>query len=123
MALTTCPECSKQISNKAITCPHCGYPLNVKTIEPDTQNNYINGTVNGFEVMEGYSINTQMVCPHCGKYGCVATKRLKAKKGISGAKATGALLTCGFSLLAVGLSRKEWVTNAKCKNCKSQWEY
>lgn len=25
--LTTCPECNLQISDKAITCPHCGYPL------------------------------------------------------------------------------------------------
>lgn len=25
--LTTCPECDLQISDKALTCPHCGYPL------------------------------------------------------------------------------------------------
>lgn len=25
--LTKCPECELQISNKAIICPHCGYPL------------------------------------------------------------------------------------------------
>lgn len=25
--LTTCPECELQVSDKAITCPHCGYPL------------------------------------------------------------------------------------------------
>lgn len=27
MALTTCPECSKEISDKAVTCPHCGAPF------------------------------------------------------------------------------------------------
>lgn len=27
MSLTNCPECSGMISDKAITCPHCGYPL------------------------------------------------------------------------------------------------
>lgn len=27
MALTNCPECKLQVSNKAISCPHCGYPL------------------------------------------------------------------------------------------------
>lgn len=26
MALTQCPECSGQISDKAILCPHCGFP-------------------------------------------------------------------------------------------------
>ena len=25
--LIKCPECKLQVSDKAITCPHCGYPL------------------------------------------------------------------------------------------------
>ena len=25
--LITCPECNLQVSSKALTCPHCGYPL------------------------------------------------------------------------------------------------
>ena len=28
MSLIKCPECSKEISNKAQSCPHCGYPIN-----------------------------------------------------------------------------------------------
>lgn len=28
MSLTNCPECKKEISNKAQTCPHCGAPTN-----------------------------------------------------------------------------------------------
>ncbi len=27
MALIHCPECRRSISDKALTCPHCGYPL------------------------------------------------------------------------------------------------
>lgn len=27
MALMKCPECGLQISDKALSCPHCGYPL------------------------------------------------------------------------------------------------
>lgn len=27
MALTACPECSQQISDKAYACPGCGYPV------------------------------------------------------------------------------------------------
>ena len=27
MAVIKCPECGKEISDKAMTCPHCGYPL------------------------------------------------------------------------------------------------
>jgi hypothetical protein len=27
MALVSCPECSRQVSDHASACPHCGYPL------------------------------------------------------------------------------------------------
>lgn len=27
MALFNCPECGKEISDQAVSCPHCGYPL------------------------------------------------------------------------------------------------
>lgn len=27
MALINCPECGKQISDKAASCPNCGYPI------------------------------------------------------------------------------------------------
>lgn len=30
MALITCPECGKKISDKAEACVGCGYPLNMK---------------------------------------------------------------------------------------------
>ena len=33
MALIKCPECDLQVSDKAITCPHCGYPLDTKVIK------------------------------------------------------------------------------------------
>lgn len=28
MALITCPECSKIVSDQAFICPHCGNPIN-----------------------------------------------------------------------------------------------
>lgn len=30
MALIKCPECGKEISDKAISCPNCGYPVSQK---------------------------------------------------------------------------------------------
>jgi len=64
-----------------------------------------------------------MVCPHCQKRGSVITKKIKRKKGISGAKATGAILTLGWSLLAMGLSRKEEETEAHCNACGATWHF
>jgi len=31
--LTKCPECELQISDKALSCPHCGYPLQPNIIQ------------------------------------------------------------------------------------------
>jgi hypothetical protein len=68
-------------------------------------------------------LNPTMVCPHCQEKGRIRVKRLTQKKGVSGGKATAAILTAGTSLLAVGLSRKENVTQAHCCNCNSTWQF
>jgi hypothetical protein len=67
------------------------------------------------------STNPYMVCPHCQTKGSVSTIQVKTKKGISGGKATGAVLTGGLSLLATGLSRKSMVTQASCGTCQMTW--
>ncbi len=33
MALIKCPECNKDVSDKASACPHCGFPINKSSIE------------------------------------------------------------------------------------------
>lgn len=38
MALIKCPECNKEISDKAESCPHCGFPLPKL---PDLENNML----------------------------------------------------------------------------------
>jgi hypothetical protein len=81
---------------------------------------------NGFsasdKVKHGKS-NPQMICPHCQVKGRVLTKAIQKNAGVSGAKATGALLTGGVSLLATGLSRKDSLIEAFCKNCSSTWNF
>ncbi|TCU72863.1 hypothetical protein EV204_105199 [Tissierella praeacuta] len=37
MALISCPECSKEISDKAKNCPNCGYPLEEKNDVIETE--------------------------------------------------------------------------------------
>ena len=67
--------------------------------------------------------NDAMICPHCQTKGKVRAKGITQKAGISGAKATGAILTGGVSVLAAGLSRKEDKTQAHCDNCGSTWTF
>jgi hypothetical protein len=64
---------------------------------------------------------SQILCPHCQQKGGVTTRPVKRKKGISGGKATAAVITGGVSVLATGLSRKENETEAKCSKCGSIW--
>lgn len=63
----------------------------------------------------------QIVCPHCQSRGSVRTKEVRVKSGISGGKATGAVLTGGLSVVATGLSRKENRTQARCSKCRTVW--
>jgi hypothetical protein len=68
-------------------------------------------------------MNAAMICPHCQTRGCVTAVSIRRKVGISGGKATAALLTGGVSLLATGLSRKEAATRARCNHCGATWTY
>lgn len=64
----------------------------------------------------------QIRCPHCGQVGCVSKTLVQRKQGISGGKATGALMTAGFSLALTGLSRKQLISHMACSNCHMEWD-
>lgn len=59
----------------------------------------------------------KIVCRQCQTAGGVTTFASKRKVGVSGGKATAAILTGGLSLLATGLARKGEFTIASCTNC------
>lgn len=40
MALIKCPECGKEISDRAVSCPHCGYPIKNLSREKESVNEY-----------------------------------------------------------------------------------
>jgi hypothetical protein len=62
-----------------------------------------------------------IVCPHCQVSGKVRRREVKVKRGVSGGKLTGAVLTAGISMLGTGLSRKQKVTEMSCGNCGTVW--
>jgi hypothetical protein len=62
-----------------------------------------------------------LVCPHCQSRGTVTTKTKKVGKGVSGGKATAAILTVGVSLIGPGLSRNVKVTQLTCSKCHMSW--
>lgn len=65
--------------------------------------------------------DAMVFCPYCHEQGGITTYRGKARKGISGGKATAAIMTLGLSLVVAGLSRKESTTLAYCGWCRMEW--
>lgn len=41
MALIKCPECGREVSDKAAYCPSCGYPVDLITVDSDNANSVI----------------------------------------------------------------------------------
>lgn len=122
-----CLECDSIYPVSRSKCPICSYgnhkykheeQVEVKIPAPVIEKPPI-----FYNHTEWGQINSAFVCPHCQIKGSVNTKLVKRKKGVSGAKATGALLTGGISLLVTGLSRKEDMTQAHCQNCNCTWEF
>lgn len=101
MALINCPECGKEISDKATSCPKCGNPFNqqpqVVAEENDENKEYHR-------------------CPHCH------SKELRSdKKGFSGGKAlAGVVLTGGIGVLAGTIGYKN--IQFTCMKCGKKFK-
>lgn len=100
MALIKCPECGKEVSDKAPNCPHCGMPMllesaweSTKTIPSSLQNDDL------------------LRCPKCN-----STNLHIDKKGFSGGKAlAGAVVAGGIGILAGTIGSHDIdVTCLKC---------
>lgn len=95
MALINCPECGKEISDKAAACPHCGYPI----------------TTQQTQVKPEEDDKEYVFCPKC-----MSTHVHTEQKGFSGGKAlAGAVTFGGLGLLAGTIGSKNvLITCLKC---------
>ncbi|HEX4340963.1 MAG TPA: hypothetical protein VH062_33875 [Polyangiaceae bacterium] len=116
-----CPFCGESILAVAVKCKHCGEFLDGSRSDDEDETPAAKPSP-GPQIYAGGKGNApKVVCPHCGVVGGVNVERVKRKKGVSGTKATAAVLTAGISILGTGLSRKEKVSEAHCKNCRVTW--
>jgi hypothetical protein len=126
-----CEQCEVEFSKVKIACPACGEKtlfeercsncgVNFKKIKQAARKAKLNQL--NYNSNWGY-LNPEIICPHCQTKGYVYTQTVNRKKGISGTKATAALLTGGLSILATGLSRKEEQKEAYCDNCHAIWDF
>ncbi len=73
MALIKCPECGKEISDKAKACIHCGFPLESpkEPVAPPVKQkkfiaSYVCNECYYMADFEGQSGNSEKHCPMCG---------------------------------------------------------
>ena len=57
VALINCPECGKEISDKAFACPNCGFPINTISNEKDVKQDLFDVKFSGFYSHRLYSNN------------------------------------------------------------------
>jgi len=91
-------------------------------MSPDERNRYDAEKKRKNDIAIHGQLKSAVTCPHCIEKGHVHMRAITKKEGISGGKATGAILTGGVSLLATGLSRKGSATIAQCTNCTVSWQ-
>lgn len=67
MALIKCPECGKEISDKASACPNCGITMNdIKAMEREKEDEQLS-----------LDFNYVFICPKCGNINGGKTKQQK----------------------------------------------
>lgn len=75
MALIKCPECGREVSDKASTCIHCGYPLS----ELSQQKPQVSQPAHSPDITSSYSFKllladkdlVELECCKCGKVLCL----------------------------------------------------
>lgn len=106
MALIKCPECSKEVSDKATDCIHCGYPLK-KGLTPQEELEFlrlcdeIDSIVNDDDDDEEWELMMDkekiLCCPNC-----YSSDLTPMKKGFGFGKAVLGVLTVGMYGIVAG---------------------
>ncbi|TSK09113.1 MAG: zinc ribbon domain-containing protein [Geobacter sp.] len=76
MALIKCPECLQNVSDKAASCPQCGFPFAQKTEQSLPE------TVQCLECKKIFPFDDH-VCPHCGLFNSQKYALLEASKSLA----------------------------------------
>jgi DNA-directed RNA polymerase subunit RPC12/RpoP len=103
MALINCPECGKEISDRAVNCPNCGVPLRTDSQHIPAQKNIRKDT-------------DVILCPKCH-----STNLHVDKKGFSGGKAVAGVVTFGMIGTLAGTIGSNDI-EITCLNCGKKFD-
>lgn len=89
MALIKCPECGKEISDKAKSCPGCGYPINKTEVETEQDRINIRGKNKGktFMTFGGILFSVTMIFVLGTANTETALRAKKLTRGLYGSEA------------------------------------
>lgn len=128
MALIKCPECGKEVSNKALACIHCGYPLEAKKESTATYQEQNNSTTESENSKADKPVGTTQ--PNSENAGCLTTLVICGIIivvasaffiKVYGASSIGVILFFAFAVLFVGFFIHTWAT-ADPKEVKQNWD-
>lgn len=112
MALIKCPECGKEISDKAHFCPDCGYPL----LDQIAQEKYSEERVERSEeyTETGYTGRKGLKCPICESTNIYVENDIPTYKKVSEIAMFGTVSP---------MTKKQYRENMsyKCNNCGAHW--
>lgn len=105
MALFSCPECSREVSDQAMSCPHCGYPFDPKNKPvgyPDFSTSYpksedASSGCGLFNPQEYSSKNNDSILPSKPFSNASLPKNPSPRKK----RRTNGLFVCGVALFAI----------------------
>ncbi len=89
MALIKCPECGKEISNKASSCPSCGYPINDTQVETEQDRVNVRGKNKGKNLLifSGVLFLASMILGISTSNAELALRAKKLTRGLYGSEA------------------------------------
>ena len=108
MALFNCPECRKEISDKAVSCPNCGVPINskVKINKPYKYKWY------EYEPISPSVKHNKFTCPNCKSSSTTCKRDIGC-----------AVLIIIFISFGIGLIMIPFLPyTCKCKSCDYKWK-
>ena len=78
--LIKCPECELQVSDKAMNCPHCGYPLKDNTLSKVVKKTAKKHRKlpNGCCHPRNIRVSRLFLCPNTAFYGGIRAKCLRS---------------------------------------------
>ena len=106
MTLISCPECGKQVSDRADSCPNCGYPISkLKTGGPEERAQTVE-----CPVCHTICTGSEMKCPNCGYPLAQIEKQFKTEVVAEGAVIARAVIGVLCVLSAVWAFYQAYMT-------------